>query len=90
MRLRIFLCLLAATMASALPDAQQWPRFRGFDDGNIADDPNLPDTWSETENIRWKTDIPGPAGAPDHLGRARVPDRHDRRWRGAAAHQRLV
>jgi outer membrane protein assembly factor BamB len=46
-------------MASALPDAQQWPRFRGFDDGNIADDPNLPDTWSETENIRWKTDIPG-------------------------------
>ena len=39
--------------------AQQWPRFRGLNAGSIADDPALPDTWSETENIAWKIDIPG-------------------------------
>ena len=39
--------------------AQEWPKFRGLNAGNIADDPNLPDTWSETENIAWKIDIPG-------------------------------
>ena len=39
--------------------AQQWPKFRGVNAGDIADDPALPDTWSETENIAWKIDIPG-------------------------------
>jgi outer membrane protein assembly factor BamB len=37
----------------------QWPQFRGAGAGVIADDPKLPDTWSETENIRWKATIPG-------------------------------
>ena len=37
----------------------QWPRFRGLMAGAVADDPTLPDTWSETENLVWKTDIAG-------------------------------
>jgi hypothetical protein len=40
-------------------EAQQWPQLRGLNAGDIADDPALPDTWSETENIAWKIDIPG-------------------------------
>ena len=59
MRLRICLCLVIAAMASSVSTAQQWPRFRGLENGNVADDPALPDTWSETENVVWKTDIPG-------------------------------
>ena len=52
--------------------AQQWPRFRGLNAGSIADNPALPDTWSETENIAWKIDIPGlswssPIGWGDHV-----------------------
>ncbi|HJN45818.1 MAG TPA: PQQ-binding-like beta-propeller repeat protein [Vicinamibacterales bacterium] len=39
--------------------AQQWPKFRGGNAGNVADDLTLPDTWGETENIAWKIDIPG-------------------------------
>ena len=35
------------------------PSFAGLNAGNIADDPALPDTWSETENIAWTIDIPG-------------------------------
>ena len=39
--------------------AQNWPQFRGASAGVAADDPRLPDTWSATENVAWKTDIPG-------------------------------
>ncbi|MSO45914.1 MAG: serine/threonine protein kinase [Acidobacteria bacterium] len=41
------------------PEWPQWPMFRGTQAGAVADDPALPDTWSETENIAWKTAIPG-------------------------------
>ena len=37
----------------------QWPMFRGTQAGAVADDPALPDTWSEKENIVWKLPIPG-------------------------------
>ena len=37
-----------------------WPQFRGpAMNPAIADNPNLPDTWSTTENVEWVTDIPG-------------------------------
>src|SRR5688572_14489589 len=49
--------LLALVNVSAADD--QWPQFRGTNAGSVADDPNLPDSWSETENVLWKTDIPG-------------------------------
>lgn len=43
----------------AVPVAAQWPQFRGPQAGVTADNPALPDTWSETENVAWKTTIPG-------------------------------
>ena len=36
----------------------EWPRFRG-PLGNPASAARLPDTWSKTENVEWKTAIPG-------------------------------
>lgn len=37
-----------------------WPQFRGpGSNPAIADNPNLPDTWSTTENVEWVTDVPG-------------------------------
>ena len=50
-------CLLSAPVAVAQPD--QWARFRGSTDGAVADDPRLPETWSETENVLWTADVPG-------------------------------
>ena len=50
------LTFLALTMISA---ADQWPQFRGPNAGVIPDDPGLPDTWSETQNVVWKVDVPG-------------------------------
>jgi hypothetical protein len=50
-------CALLALVNLSASD--QWPQFRGTNAGSVADDPALPDTWSETENVVWKTDIPG-------------------------------
>ena len=51
------------TVASGQPAGQtpqtQWAKFRGPDAGAVADDPRLPDTWSETTNVTWTADIPG-------------------------------
>jgi outer membrane protein assembly factor BamB len=48
--------LLSLDVAAA---TDNWPRFRGPDAGVAADNPALPDTWSETENVVWKASIPG-------------------------------
>src|SRR5215510_16269916 len=49
--------LLLHTLGAAV--TERWPQFRGSDSLGVADDASLPDTWSLTENIAWKTDIPG-------------------------------
>ena len=52
--------LLMTVLASAvLAGADQWPQFRGEQAGVAADDPALPDRWSQTENVRWKVPVPG-------------------------------
>ncbi len=52
--------LLVALIASQLVvRAEQWPQFRGPGATGVAESPRLPDTWSTTKNVRWKTAIPG-------------------------------
>jgi outer membrane protein assembly factor BamB len=56
------LALLALTAAVALPlgaAERDWPQFRGPRAGVAADDAALPDSWSRTENVVWRTGIPG-------------------------------
>ncbi len=36
-----------------------WPQFRGEQSIGVATNPNLPTTWSTTQNIAWKTAVPG-------------------------------
>lgn len=36
-----------------------WPRFRGPSSNPVADHPNLPLTWSQTENVEWAADLAG-------------------------------
>ena len=38
---------------------QNWTHFRGSNLNAISGSVNPPATWSETSNIRWKTDLPG-------------------------------
>jgi outer membrane protein assembly factor BamB len=54
------LLLILAAAGLELSAADNWPQFRGpQSNGAVADDPRLPDTWSATNNVLWKTDIPG-------------------------------
>jgi outer membrane protein assembly factor BamB len=50
---------VAVTLLVHMSASDQWPQFRGPLTGLVPDDPALPDTWSETQNIVWKTSIPG-------------------------------
>jgi outer membrane protein assembly factor BamB len=38
---------------------ENWPQFRGAEARGIAEGKGLPDKWSTTENVAWKTDLPG-------------------------------
>jgi outer membrane protein assembly factor BamB len=51
-----FLIGVLLTTATA---QNNWAQFRGPGSLGVAEDPSLPDAWSPTENVAWKTDIPG-------------------------------
>ncbi len=51
--------LIAALLPGLAAAADRWPQFRGAQAGVAEDDPALPESWSQTENVRWKVPIPG-------------------------------
>ena len=53
------LAVIVISAASVTLGAQHWPHFRGTMAGVAPDHPNLPETWSRTENVAWVADIPG-------------------------------
>jgi len=58
--LRTFQVFVSALLTAACVRAgETWPEFRGPAGNGHADSTGLPVTWSETENVAWKTEIPG-------------------------------
>jgi outer membrane protein assembly factor BamB len=57
MRTYLIPCLLSVTGAMAF--AENWPQFRGPTGQGISAEADPPLKWSQTENIAWKTEIPG-------------------------------
>ncbi|MEO2198882.1 MAG: PQQ-binding-like beta-propeller repeat protein [bacterium] len=59
--IRRSLMVLGLTLLSLAggPAEAQWAQFRGPNAGDVGDDPALPDTWSETDNVVWSVDVPG-------------------------------
>jgi outer membrane protein assembly factor BamB len=56
--MRRFLTLFATlSLAAAVVAGDNWPRFRGPHGDGHADAAKLPLTWSESENVVWKTPI---------------------------------
>ena len=70
MRIKGQLALLAfATLVAALPLHADWPQFRGADGTGVSDSRDLPLSWGEGRNVRWKTAIHGRAwSSPVVLG----------------------
>jgi len=57
---------LSAVLALLLTSAAlagNWPQWRGPQNDGISPAKNAPSKWSESENIAWKVDLPGPAGS---------------------------
>ena len=52
-----FLTSMSSLGASA--GGANWPQFRGPGGRGVATNANLPEHWSATENVAWKTEIPG-------------------------------
>lgn len=50
---------LGLVLWSAVAAGAEWPQFRGPDGQGHATDQDLPLAWSETDNVVWKTAIPG-------------------------------
>lgn len=51
--------LLLSRLSAAQADDANWPRFRGPHSNGASDNSALPTTWSATQNVLWKVDVPG-------------------------------
>src|SRR4051794_22730109 len=56
---RIFLTLLFLSLPLTVRAGDNWPGWRGPRGDGISDETNVPARWSTTENVVWKTPIPG-------------------------------
>lgn len=54
---------LACAVFASCALAADWPQFRGPDGSGVADETGLPNSWSPTENVKWKVDLPGRSAA---------------------------
>src|SRR5260370_37754285 len=52
-------CLAVLFLPAFSLHAEDVPQFRGPGGLGISKETNLPLTWSATENLRWKTELPG-------------------------------
>jgi outer membrane protein assembly factor BamB len=55
----ILIVALICSLLHAASADPNWPQFRGPHSLGVAEDAKLPDRWSQTENVAWKTNIPG-------------------------------
>ncbi len=63
--LALFVCtwLTAPAVAQQAPFARYWAQWRGPHATGVSRTATPPTTWSETQNVRWKVEIPGRGSA---------------------------
>ncbi|MEY3457581.1 MAG: hypothetical protein RL215_738 [Planctomycetota bacterium] len=54
----VLVSFFCAALLSA-EDGSNWPQFRGPGSRGVSASSAIPDTWSATENVAWKRDLPG-------------------------------
>ena len=57
--IRTIAYLLASFVFASTASAEDWPGWRGPRGDGTSLEKNVPFEWSKTENIKWKTPIPG-------------------------------
>ena len=64
---------IALLAVSAMPGfCRDWAQWRGPFFNGSTDEKNLPASWSETENTKWVSPLPGPSGATAIISNGRV------------------
>ncbi|NUM53061.1 MAG: PQQ-like beta-propeller repeat protein [Candidatus Hydrogenedentes bacterium] len=63
LRVLSYFCLGSIALAGAGSAQENWPQWRGPDGNGVSTATGLPVTWSETENINWKTPLPSWSGS---------------------------
>ena len=53
-------CVVSATFGLDDSFAKNWPSFRGPAFNGSSSTANPPTEWSETKNVKWKIELPGP------------------------------
>ncbi len=57
--LSIAFCISLASSVLAADLGNDWPQWRGPAASGVAASSNPPTTWSESENVKWKVEVPG-------------------------------
>ncbi|MHC4149584.1 MAG: PQQ-binding-like beta-propeller repeat protein [Planctomycetota bacterium] len=60
--LRMALVLIVLTSVGVAQAQENWPQWRGPDANGVGSATNLPTTWTTTENVIWKTELPSWSG----------------------------
>ena len=69
LNLRTLFLVVNCWVATTSIHADDWTQFRGPNGSGISSDSNLPVTWNDSENVRWKIELPGPgSSSPIVLG----------------------
>jgi len=58
--MKAVLCLLPLLLAAVSP-AANWPQFRGLNGQGVSPETEVPLQWNATNNVAWRTTIPGEA-----------------------------
>ena len=64
--------LILAGLLPVLAAEPEWARFRGPNGSGIATGALPPTTWSDSQNLKWKTELPGPGTSSPILAGDRV------------------
>jgi outer membrane protein assembly factor BamB len=58
-----FSTFVFATLLASNAIAENWPQWRGVRSDGISTEKNIPTQWGKSQNILWRTPMPGQAGA---------------------------
>src|SRR3954470_5111220 len=69
---RLSILLFAAATLAARAGETEWPQFRGPTGQGISAATGVPIQWSETENVKWKVELPGHGWSSPVLSKGRL------------------
>lgn len=67
-----FFCVVCVATAHLQADDLAWPQFRGPRASGMSSASHPPETWTDTEHVRWKLELPGAGSSSPIVANGRV------------------